>query len=108
VDLLSDLVQKPSQKVCTLLDEAATLGAIRIKRNRRVQFTHDKHHQAALELITENHKSPLYVTILQKLEDKGDDYIFARADLAMKVDSTCYPESEKTRIRKSAPYSVVQ
>jgi hypothetical protein len=106
IDLLSDLVQKPSQMVCNLLDEAATIGAVRIKTNRRVQFTHDKHHQAALGLITEQHKSTLYVTILQKLEDKGDDYIFARADLAMQIDSTCFSPSEKTRICKSLEYSL--
>ena len=101
IDLLADLVQKPPQTVCNLLDEAATIGAIHIKRNQRVQFTHDKHHQAALELITEQQKSTLYVTIFRKLEDKGDDYIFARAELATQIDAACHPIFEKTRIRES-------
>lgn len=106
VGLLSDLVQKPAPIVRTLLDEAATLGSVHITRHQHVEFTHDKHQLAALSLIAADEKPKLCVMLAEKLENRGDDYIFSRADLIMEatiLDPDCYPIPEKAKIRRLPP-----
>ncbi|KAJ9113617.1 hypothetical protein QFC22_005925 [Naganishia vaughanmartiniae] len=101
VHLLSELVEKPAPIVRTLLDEAATLGSVQITRQQQAQFTHDKHHQAALSLIAPEDKPGLYISLVKKLENKGGDFIFSRADLIMEataLDPGCYPIPEKATI----------
>jgi hypothetical protein len=103
VNLLSELVDKPAPIVRTLLDEAATLGCVQITRQHYAQFTHDKHHQAALSLIAPEDKPRLYISLVKKLENKGGDVIFSRADLVMEataLDPDCYPIPEKAKISK--------
>lgn len=107
VDFLSELVDKPAPILRTLLDEAATLGSIQITRQQHAQFTHDKHHQAALDLIAPEDKAALYISLVQKLESKGGDFLFSRADLIMEataLEPDCYPVPEKARISKFPPY----
>ncbi|KAJ9096765.1 hypothetical protein QFC21_005035 [Naganishia friedmannii] len=101
VHLLSELVDKPSPIVRTLLDEASTLGSVQITRQQHAQFTHDKHHQAALDLIATEEKAELYISLARKLESKGGDFLFSRADLIMEATALkpdCYPVPEKARI----------
>lgn len=104
VNLLSELVDKPAPIVRTLLDEAATLGCVQLTQ-QHAQFTHDKHHQAALSLIASEDKPRLYISLVKKLENKGGDVVFSRADLVMEataLDPGCYPIPEKTKISKSS------
>lgn len=103
INLLSDILQKPAATVRTLLDEAATLGSVHITRHQTVEFIHDKHHQAALNLIAPHERPKLCIMLADKLKNRGDDYIFSRADLIMEataLDPNCYPIPEKTEISK--------
>jgi hypothetical protein len=103
ISLLSDILDKPATIVRTLLDEAATLGSVHITRHQKVEFVHDKHHQAAWNLIAPEERPQLSIMLANKLEKRGDDYIFSRADLIMEataLDPDCYPISEKARISK--------
>lgn len=101
VNLLVDVLQKPATTVRTLLDEAATLGSVHITPQQKVEFIHDKHHQAALNLIAPDDRPRLCVTLANKLENRGDGYIFSRADLiieATALDPGCYPIRKKAEI----------
>jgi hypothetical protein len=101
INLLSDVLEKPATIVRTLLDEAATLGSVHITRHQNVEFIHDKHHQAAWNLIAPEERPKLCIMLANKLEKRGDDYIFSRADLLMEatsLDPDCYPVLEKARI----------
>ncbi|KAJ9105540.1 hypothetical protein QFC19_003522 [Naganishia cerealis] len=111
VEFLSELVDKPAPVVLTLLDEASTLGSVLITRQQHVQFSHDKHHQAALSLISPEDKPELYISLAMKLEKKGSDFILPRADLIMEataIDPGCYPVPEKTRIVTQAAKRAVR
>lgn len=101
INLLVDVLQKPATTVRTLIDEAATLGSVHVTQTQKVEFIHDKHHQAALNLIAPDDRSKLCVTLANKLENRGDDYIFSRADLiieATALDPDCYPIRKKAEI----------
>lgn len=115
IDLLSDILEKPASMVRTLLDEAATLGSVHITRHQNVEFIHDKHHQAAWNLIDLEERPQLCIMLANKLEKQGDDYIFSRADLIMEatsLDPDCYSIPDKARISKLSshvsPYSLIK
>lgn len=72
-----------------------------------MEFIHDKHHQAALNLVAPDERPNLCIMLANKLEKRGDDYIFSRADLIMEataLDPDCYSIPEKTRISELSPH----